>query len=64
MLRNKKIKNLFTEINDHALAAAGASSQQIVAFMEQFGYKPFSVASGRIAQYVVGKSESLVYFTL
>lgn len=62
ILRKNIVKNLFVEINDETLSAAGTSTIEVVSFLGEFGYKPFSIAFGKTQEYLVGNSESLVYF--
>ena len=62
ILAESRLRNLFVEINEETLTAAGTSAQEVVDFLAGFGYVPASIVSGQIAAYQVGASESLVYF--
>jgi FkbM family methyltransferase len=63
LLANGKIKMLFLEIENELLTEAGTSAEEIVAFLDNYHYQPFSIKSGREEEYSIGMSESLVYFT-
>lgn len=62
LLQDGKIKKLFVEIENELLSKAGTSAAQVVSFLRSFHYQPFSIQSGKMKEYSVGRNESLVYF--
>ena len=62
MLRRGKITRIFLEINSHALSAAGTSANEIISYLHQFSYSPYSIATGEVTDYSLGHDESLVLF--
>ena len=63
LLKSGKIKMLFLEIESELLLEAGTSAEEIVKFLKNYHFQPFSIKSGREEEYSIGMSESLVYFT-
>jgi FkbM family methyltransferase len=63
MLAAGEIQHLLLEINNFALEEAGSSAKEIVDYLNKFDYRPQSIASGNLTEYVIGTSESLVYFS-
>lgn len=63
MLKSHNIKHLFIEIVEKHLLKAGDSAEEVFNFLNQFGYRGFSIKNGKPENYQMGNDESLVYFT-
>ena len=62
LLSGKKVKNIFIEMNNQTLPAAGTSIDSVVGFLDKFGYAGYSIKTTARTAYE-GGDESLVYFT-
>ena len=62
LLKNGRVVNIFLEINDNALNCSNVTAENIVTYLESFGYHAYSIASGVEQSYQVGSNESLVLF--
>jgi len=64
MLEQKKVSHLFVEIHDGNLKKAGSSAKKLCTYLQDLGYKSYSIKTGEKRFYQIGNDESLVYFSL